>query len=106
MPIRWSAVKVSVAMDMIEQQVLNAVPHLEKARELAGKAKGIENVPQYITQDLDRLILEINRAIGGSHLEPIGRFRAAIKSVRESIPKGAIEAEQGITKHGSQQSLM
>jgi hypothetical protein len=106
MPIRWSAVKVSQAMDMVEEQVMKAMPYLEEAGAIAGRAKGIDNLPMYITQYLDRLIFDIDRAIGGSYLEPIGRLRAAIKSVRESIPKGAIEAEQQSTKHGSQQSLM
>jgi hypothetical protein len=106
MPIRWSAVKVSQAMDMAEEQIMKAMPYLDFARHIAVKAKGIDNLPQYIDQDLNRLIFEIGRAIGGSHLEPIGRLRAAIKSMRESIPDGAIEAERESTKHGSQQSLI
>ena len=86
MPIRWSVIEVSEAMDKAEEQIMQAIPYLEEARAIAGRARLTKNLPQYIDQDLSRLIFEITRAIGGSHLEPLGRPRAAIKSMRESIP--------------------
>jgi hypothetical protein len=105
MPIKWSAVEVSEAMDKAEDQINKAIPYLEKARAIARKAKGINNLPQYIDQCLSRLIFEIDRAIGDGRLEPIGRPRAAIKSVREAIPQGAIKAERGESKYGNTVAL-
>ena len=106
MPIRWSALKVSEAMGMAEEFINQAVEPLEQAKIVAQEARNIANLPQYIDQDLVRLISEIERAIGGGRWETTGRLRAAIESVRSSIPKEAIEAEQERLKNGSTQSLI
>ena len=106
MPIKWSAVEVSEAMDEIEAEVNQAVPYLEKARALARQARGISNLPGYIDQTLHRFLGEIERSIGGSSFEPTGRLKAAIKGVRDSIPDGAIEAESHAHKYGKTEKLM
>lgn len=106
MPIRWSAIKVSEAMDKVEEQINLAIPYFEEARNIAEKAKGIENLPQYVDQHIYRLIDELTRAIGGGYHDPIGRPRAAIKSVLGDIPAGAIEAELAKTKYGDQVALL
>ena len=106
MPIRWSALKVSEAMDMAEDFINQAREPLEQARIVAQEARRIDNLPQYIDQGFTRLIGEIDRAIGGSSWEPTGRLLGSIEGVREDLPSGAVEAEQATLKSGSQQSLM
>jgi hypothetical protein len=48
----------------------------------------------------------IEAAIGDGHHEGSGNLRACIKSVRDSIPYGAIEAEREFTRHGKAERLM
>jgi len=96
-PIKWSAAKVSEAMDEVEGQVTLAEPFLDEAKAKAEAAKKIDGLPQYIDQRLDTLIATIER---------MDYVKGAIKSVRKDIPDGAIEAEQERTKNGSQQGLI
>jgi len=106
MPVKWSALKVSEAMDMVEEFVDQAVEPLEQARIVAREARNIPNLPQYVDQYLVRIIGEIDRAIGGSQWEPEGRLKAGIQSVRDSLPEGAVEEEQKRLESGSQLSLV
>ena len=110
MPIKWSALRVIEAMDMVEEFVNQAAEPLEQAKIVATEARNIANLPQYVDQHLSRLIGEIERLTGGTfrwNNEPYqGSIRAAIGSVRSSIPEGAIEAEQESAKHGSQPALV
>jgi len=105
-PIRWSALKVSEAADKIEEFVNQAAPPLEQARVVAREALNLPNLPQYIEWDFNRVIGEIDRAIGGSQFEPIGRIRAGVESTRKDIPDGAIENECNGAKHGTTNSLI
>ena len=97
MPIKWSAVKVSEAMDKVERQINIAESFLEEAKMMATEARKIARLPQYLDQCLVHLICDIER---------IDYVRSGIESVRKSIPDGAIEAERGRLKNGSQQSLI
>jgi len=97
MPIRWSAVKVSGAMDEVEAQISLADQFFVEARKKANEARKIPNLPQYIDHRLIGLISEIER---------IDRIKDRITSVRKDIPDGAIEAEQESQKYGSQQSII
>ena len=106
MPIRWSPLMVNEAMDMVEEYVKQAVEPLEQARIVAREARNIPNLPQYVDQYLVRIIGEIDRAIGGSQWEPVGRLKAGIQSVRESLPNGAVEEERRRIESGSQLSLV
>jgi len=106
MPIKWSALKVSEAADMIEEFISQAAGPLGQARLVAREAREIDNLPQYVDQDFLRILGEIDRAIGGSRWEPVGRLRACIEAIRKDIPGGAIEAEQESLRHGSQQALI
>ena len=106
MPIRWSALKVSEAADMIEGYVKQAAEPLEQARLVAREAREIANLPQYVDLDFCRLLGEIDRAIGGDHFEPVGRLRSAIESIRKALPGGAVMAEQTKLKAGTIQQLM
>jgi len=106
MPVKWSALKVSEAMDMAEEFVGQAVEPLEQARIVATEARNIPNLPQYVDQHLVRIIGEIDRAIGGSQWEPVGRLKAGIQSVRDSLPDGAVDEEKKRLETGSQLSLV
>ena len=97
MPIRWSTLKVSEAMDEVEHQVILADGFIAEAKAKATEARKIANLPGYLDDRLVRLITQIQR---------IDNVKDAIKAVREAIPEGAIEAERESTKHGSTQSLM
>jgi hypothetical protein len=105
-PIKWSALRVAEAMDMAEEFINQAAEPLEQAKLVAVEARNIANLPQYVDQDIARLISEIERAIGGSQWEPIGRLRATIESVRKSIPDGAVEAERDSARQGNQLALV
>ena len=97
MAIRWSAVKVSEAMDDVEAQISLAEQFFAEARKKANEARNIPNLPQYIDHRLIGLVEEINR---------IDRIKDRIESVRRDIPAEAIEVEQERLKYGSQQSLI
>jgi len=96
MPIKWSALKVSEAMDGVEHQINLVEVFLDEAKAKAREARNIANLPGYLDDRLRRLISEIER---------IEYLKSAIKSVRNAIPDGAIEAEQERLKNGSQQTL-
>jgi len=106
MPVKWSALKVSEAMDMAEEFIGQAIEPLEQARIVAREARNIPNLPQYVDQYLLRVIGEIDRAIGGSQWEPVGRLKAGIQSVRDSLPEKAVEEEKKRLESGSQLSLV
>ena len=106
MPIKWSTVKVNDAASMIEEYVNQAAEPLEQIRIVAKEALNIPNLPQYVDQHFRGLIGEIDRAIGGSQWEPVGRLRARLQSIRDSLPKEAMEAEKTKIAQGSQQSLI
>jgi len=97
MPIKWSAVQVSEAMDEVEQQVLLADQFVTEAKAEVEAAKKIANLPQYMEQRLYRIIDQLNR---------MDNIKGAIEAVRKDIPDGAIEAEKGITRHGRQQRII
>jgi len=97
MVIKWSAVKVSEAMDEVERQVCLAESFFTEAKTKAKQARTIPNLPQYIDHRLIGLISEIER---------LDHIKDRIQSVRKDIPDGTIEAEQERLKYGSQQSLV
>jgi hypothetical protein len=86
MPIRWSAVEVSEALDQVEQQLVLAASFLASAEEAANKATGIRNLPQYMFGRFSRLADAIR--------EGRRRPREAVRMARLAIPEGAIEAEK------------
>ena len=106
MPVKWSALMVNEAMDMVEEFINEAAEPLEQAKVVASEARNIPNLPQYVDQHLVRIIGEIDRAIGGSQWEPVGRLKAGIQSIRESLPDGAVEEERKRIESGSQLSLV
>ncbi|GAJ04325.1 unnamed protein product [marine sediment metagenome] len=97
MAIKWSAVKVSEAMDDVEAQISLAEQFFAEATKKAKEARSIPNLPQYMDTRLIGLVEDIKR---------IDRIKDRIESVRNDIPDGAIEADRERAKHGSQQSLI
>ncbi len=97
MPIKWSATKVSEAMDEVEAQVLLADQFIADAKTKVAAAKKIPNLPGYMEHRFSRLIDQLDR---------MDYIKGAIEAVRNDIPDGAIETELESTRHGSTQSLM
>jgi len=97
MPIRWSALRVSEAMDMVEDFVNQAVEPLEQAKIVANEARNIANLPQYLDQRLARLAIDIER---------IDYIKNSINAVRNDLPNEAIESEKKSASHGRQPVLV
>ena len=105
MPIKWSAMRVVEVADMLEKHINAVVEPLECAREVAKAALEIPQLPQYVDQHFRGLIGEIERAIGGSHFEPVGRFKSRLQSIRDSVPKDALGAEKKTSSYGDKVNL-
>jgi len=97
MPIKWSALRVSEAMDMVEELISQADEPLEQAKIAANEARNIVNLPQYLDQRLVRLIIDIER---------IDYIRNSINAVRNELPDGVVEAEKKSESHGRQPALV
>jgi len=97
MPIKWSALRVSEAMDMVEEFVNQAAGPLEQAKLVVNEARNIANIPQYLDQRLVRLIIDIER---------IDYIRTAITAVRRDLPDEALEIERKSESHGRQPVLV
>ena len=106
MPIKWSALQVSEAADMIEEYLNQAVEPLEQIKVVAQEARHIPNLPEYISQYLARIEGEVERAIGGTSWEPAGRYRANLEALRKAIPDGVAAAEREQAERGAQMSLV
>ena len=61
MPIKWSAVKVSEAMDAVERQINLADTFFAEAKARAEAARNIANLPEYMSDRIRRLISDIER---------------------------------------------
>lgn len=105
MSIKWSALKLNDAMDMVEECINQAVEPLEQVRIIAREARNIANLPLQIDRHLFRIIVEIDRVIGGSESEQMGRLKAEIQSVRESLPDRPTEDDIKRPESGSQLRL-
>ena len=97
MPIKWSALRVSEAMDMVEEYISQADEPLEQAKIVANEARNIASLPQYLDQRLVQLIINIER---------IDYIKSSIEAVRRDLPDEAIEAEKKSESHGRQPALV
>ncbi len=97
MPIKWSPLRVSEAMEMVEEFINQAAEPLEQAKIVANEARNIAHLPQYLDQRLVRLIIDIER---------IDYIRNSISAVRNDLPDGAVDAEKIIESHGRQPALV
>jgi len=96
-PIKWSALRVSEAMDMAEEFVNQAAGPLEQTKIVANEARNIANLPQYLDQRLLRLVIDIER---------IDYIKNSIKAVRNELPDGEVEAEKKSESYGRQPMLV
>ena len=110
MPIKWSALKVSEAMDMAEEFVNQVREPLESAKLTIEEAKKLPKLPEYMIADLRGVEGEIERVLGSyqtfSQIFYEGSIHRAIGRVRRDLPKDAIKAETERAKLGNQQSLV
>ena len=97
MAIKWSAVRVSEAMDEVERQVTLADDFIAQAKVKAEEARKIPNLPQYMDTRLISLI---------GQLERMEYVKSAIERIRNDIPQEALEEERRLASYGSQQSLV
>ena len=97
MPIKWSALRVCEAMDMVEEFISQAAEPLEQAKIVANEARNIVNLPQYLDQRLVRLAIDIER---------IDSIKNSINAVRRDLPDEAIESEKKSASHGRQPVLV
>lgn len=122
MPIKWSALKVSEAAGMIEEYLDKAAEPLEQARIVAREALNIANLPQYIEQDINSILGELERVTGGEvtltnydyetkthhnsveHVE--GSIKRTIQRLRDAIPADAVKSAEVAAKYGSTLSLV
>ena len=108
MPIKWSGLRVIEAMDMAEEYVSQAIEPLEQALLVAEEAANIPNLPDYMKDRINRLIEELKRLTGGviyGH-ETSSYLLSAIDSIRNNIPKDALEQEKARERAGKQQVLV
>ncbi len=96
MAIKWSASKVSEALDEVEKQISLAESFFEEAKKKAKEAQRIPNLPQYMAQSLNRVFYQIER---------IDNVKSALQSARDAIPKGEIEKWRKRDSMGSTGSL-
>jgi len=97
MPIRWSAVKVSEAMDEVERLIEKAEIPLKLAKQEVRCTLKLPNLPQYIDQRLNRLI---------DRIEKIDTVKSVLQSVRDDLPQADLKQQQKQSEYGSQQSLV
>ena len=81
----------------MESQVTLADSFFAEAKTRAEEAKKIPDLPQYMEQRIQTLIWDIER---------IDKAKGAIETVRQDIPKGAIDDEHHKGRHGSQETLV
>ncbi len=108
MPIKWSGLRVIEAMDMAEEHVKEAIEPLEQALLVAEEAAKIPNLPDYMKDRINRLIDELKRMTGGVIYgqQMPSRLISAIDSIRDNIPKEALEEEKARERAGTQPALV
>ena len=98
MPIRWSAVRVSEAVDEIEELTKSMGATLWQIRGKAQELRRIPNLPGYIAQPT---------AAMASRVDNFNTYlKGYIERIRDHIPKDALEDERKALEYGSQQSLI
>jgi len=86
MEIAWKALPVSERMDGVERRLCEIEPLVAEALAQVRLARQGQKLPQYLTQRLTSLEYELSNALP--------KLRNKVKSVREAIPKDALEAER------------
>jgi len=96
-PLKWSALQVSQAMDEVALLLAYAESDLRQAEEKTREVARITGLPDYLDQRLVRLC---------DTIEARSRMVDAVESVRQSIPDGAVEAERKAREQGTQTNLL
>jgi hypothetical protein len=95
-------------MNMAEEYVNQAIEPLEQALLVAEEAAKIPNLPDYMKDRINRLMEELKRLTGGviyGHETP-SYLLSAIDSIRNNIPKEALEQERARERAGKQPALV
>ena len=102
MPIKWSALQVLEAMDMVEEYYSQLMEPMEQAELVVRQAHQIPNLPQYISQALGTLLIEIERVKGGvmsySGTPYPARIKACIDRIRENLPADDLKRQKRRTE--------
>lgn len=98
MPIKWSTLKVTEAVDLAERHLAEAAVPLAQARIVAKEALDIPHIPQYVDQHFRALRDDLDQL--GS------RLRERLERIRQSLPKQAMQAEQKRADQGNTLSLL
>jgi len=98
MPIKWSAVRVSEAVDEIEELTKSMGATLWQIREKAQELRQIPSLPGYIDQPTATMTFKVDNFNG--------YLKGYIERIRNLIPKDALEDERKALEYGSQQSLI
>ena len=98
MPIRWSTVRVSEAVDEVEELMNSIRPTLWRMREKAQELRRIPNLPGYIDQPTASMTFKVDNF--NTYM------KGYIERIRDRIPKDALEDERKALEYGSQQSLI
>jgi len=98
MPIKWSALKVSEAVDEIEELMNSIRPTLWRMREKAEELREIPNLPGYIDQPTASMTFKVDNF--NTYM------KGYIERIRDRIPKDALEDERKALEYGRQQSLI
>ena len=98
MPIKWSALKVSEAVDEIEELMNSIRPTLWQMREKAEELREIPNLPGYIDQPTASMTFKVDNF--NTYM------KGYIERIRDRIPKDALEDERKALEYGRQQSLI
>jgi hypothetical protein len=95
-------------MDMAKEYVSQAIEPLEQALLVAEEAAKIPNLPDYMKDRINRLIEELKRMTGGVIYgqQMPSYLISAIDSIRNNIPKEAVEEEKARERAGTQPALV
>ncbi len=102
-----SALRVSEAMDVVEEFIGEAAELLEQVDITATEARKIPDIPEYLDEHLIRLINNMERinyvsnaikavrqSLADGDLERINYVSNAIKAVRQSLANGEVNDER------------
>jgi hypothetical protein len=98
MPIKWSAVRVSEAVDEVEEFTKSMGATLWQIREKAQELRQIPSLPGYIDRPTATVTFKVDNFNG--------YLKSYIERIRNLIPKDALEDERKAREYGSQQSLI
>jgi hypothetical protein len=106
MPIRWSAVSVSEAMDKVDKEIEPIFEPLWRADAIVREAMNLPNIPDYMKQALLGLQGQIHMITGYDLHKRGSRLLDSIHYVSSKLPEGSVEAEKHAIRHGKTGSFL